>query len=458
MHFEVLEGFQSLENKGDLSLPVDTSSIKQYSTGRISTRSRTIFGIFALYNQGTSPGLIFSAYSTQFDSTILCPKSESLYASHMVPSFLMLIGASSISTFVNDKGDTDLLVGGDGLWHYNAMDMRTRDADGQLLCDGPFFKGIKQIHVAQAKSKVCAWVVTNVDGVSYLDFSATAIPGPKTADETRGVPLLPAGQGSHLAGFLSSEGRNAVLVVDGKSNVTYLEQALDTSEWKKTPYWFPSSTNTVKLYSFMTRVTVLDEMKRPIPSATLTLTSSGMTDVVVNGLPCVLATYPTTLTADTAGAISIINPATDLSSYQYIVSEIKDTLGKPIALSKPIPINPMAKVEQALSGMTKEKLSAATLEDGTPVFKNSSSTELEAAAEQLKLIEDARRDLVTPKPSASNSVAPGSGASVRVSALTTGSGFFGSVKQGLWAIWHYIQNAFEQVKTWSIQVIGLLRL
>ena len=70
--FEVFDAnFDAIENKGDLSLPVNAEDVSCYTTGKIKNHE----GVFALFKQGNNKGLIFSSYSDQFDSTLTCPQS-----------------------------------------------------------------------------------------------------------------------------------------------------------------------------------------------------------------------------------------------------------------------------------------------------------------------------------------------------------------------------------------------
>ncbi|KAL8692992.1 MAG: hypothetical protein Q9218_002081 [Villophora microphyllina] len=414
--------FDVLDNKGDLSLPVNSDDILCYTTGRIRQHE----GVFALYKQGSKRGIIFSSYSDQFDSTLICPD-----------------GANFLTTFKNTKGETDLVVGGDGLWRFHSRDVLTRDAEGSLLCQGEFFRGIHDMHVAQCDSKVCIWAATGDDGVSYLEFSTDAVPKSLESGEQRGVPLLPEGQGGGIAGFLDRKGRNAVLASNRQHEMTYLQQSPDTREWERTPFWFPSSEHTMSMYCYMTRITISTDDGTVIPYAHIQITSTGWVDLVINGAPLSLGKTATTVKADAEGTVSIINPTTDIASYEFSIVSIHDAENeRSLFAGSAVKINPMAKIDRILGNMTAERLNKATLTDGSPVFSNSSHEQLEEAAGALQAIESAK---------SSSATAPPTNTQTKVVAVKEAGTIGQKVIHAFWDFWHFVQNAWEKVKAWAVE-------
>jgi hypothetical protein len=359
-----------------------------------------------------------------------------------------------LTTIVNEKGDTDLLVGGDGIWHFKATDFLQESADGVQICSGPNFQGISDMHVARNSHKVNVWVTTGDKGVSYLEVKATDIRETSTNAADRGTPLIAPGKGGDIAGFVDHSGRNALFVCDTNNNMTYMEQAPDTLLWKQTPFWIPSALETLKLHSYMTRVVIHDEKEAVVPGAWVALSSTGWVDVVINGAPVQLGQNPTSIQADAEGAVSIINPATDLSSYRFSVSEILDSDKKAIHSGPPIPIDPMAKVNVALSGMTTEKLSSAKGSDGQAVFGDCTAEQLEQAAGALKDIESVRLSKESVKDGATSTLsAVSSPLAVRASATDN---LWAKAKKVAWSFWNFVTSSWEKVKKWAIQTWGKL--
>lgn len=70
-HFEVVNDLVS--NEGDLSLPLNATSILGMTLGKIKRHT----GLFVLFTQNQNRVLMFSSWTTQFDSTVICPPSES---------------------------------------------------------------------------------------------------------------------------------------------------------------------------------------------------------------------------------------------------------------------------------------------------------------------------------------------------------------------------------------------
>ena len=337
------------------------------------------------------------------------------------------------------------MVGGDGLWHFHSREVLTRDAEGSLLCQGEYFQGIHDLYVAQCDSKVCVWAATGEEGVSYLELATDAIPESLEVGEQRGVPLLPKGRGGGIAGFLDRKGRNALLVSTEHHDMTYLQQSPDSQEWQETPFWFPSTEHTMSLYCYMTRITVLTEEGEAIPYAHITLTSTAWVDVVTNGVPIGLGRTAVTVKADADGAVSIINPTTDIASCGFSVASIYDAQNE-LSLfdGSAVTINPMAKVDNMLSNMTAEKLRKATLTDGSPVFKDSNLEQFNEAAEALKAIDSAR--------SSSIAVPPANTRKIVVAATEAGIGQ--KVVNAFWDFWHFIANAWDRVQAWAVETYG----
>lgn len=70
--FEVSPDSEAIENRGDLSLPVNASSIIGLAAGKIKRHH----GVFVLYSQNNTPALMFTSYSDQFDTNIECPEGQ----------------------------------------------------------------------------------------------------------------------------------------------------------------------------------------------------------------------------------------------------------------------------------------------------------------------------------------------------------------------------------------------
>jgi hypothetical protein len=69
-HYEIVA--DQVTNEGDLSLPLNASSIIGMVIGKIKRHT----GVFVLFTQKEQRVLMFSSWTTQFDSTLICPPSE----------------------------------------------------------------------------------------------------------------------------------------------------------------------------------------------------------------------------------------------------------------------------------------------------------------------------------------------------------------------------------------------
>ncbi|EQB45598.1 hypothetical protein CGLO_15503 [Colletotrichum gloeosporioides Cg-14] len=443
-HFEVVN--DQVTNMGDLSLPVNASAIVGMKVGKIKRHT----GLFILYEQNDARKLMFSSWTTQFDSPILCP-----------------LGASCLATIHNSNGDTDLVVGGDGIWHFSSQDMLSRDAVGDWLWKGEEFKGIKNLHVALTGKQASIWATTEDGGVSYVELDISALDGKKHPAKATGVPLLLSGQGGSIAGFVGKTGINAVFVSDQLSQMSYFEQAIDTKIWKRTPFWFPSLEKTLQIHCYMTRLVVHDISGAVLPKCWIGLKSTGMVSVAVNGLPVTLGNTPTALQTDEEGSINIINPTNDMSSYSFEVVDVWDAEHKvQLYLEQPSKIDPMSKLERILSGLTVEQLSTATTADGDSVFENKNKSDLENAVTALKQLERAKVEIKKPGETASyqpattlteTAILANPNISPDSIAVGTHNGALGKIKVVLWDMWHYVVSAWHKVKSWAIETYNNIK-
>ncbi|KAK4167409.1 hypothetical protein QBC43DRAFT_285840 [Cladorrhinum sp. PSN259] len=419
----------TIENQGDLSLPVNAQAIRGIAVGKIKRHT----GVFVLFDEGSARSIMFSSWSTIFNSRVVCPPE-----------------AGYILALPNGNGDTDLIAGGDGIWHFASQDMLARDAKASLVCDGSEFQGISDMHIASASSRASIWVTTGDLGISYVEVDISGLNGRQHPPSSTGVPLIPAGDGGGIAGFVGGDGHNAVLVCDKTNQMSYFEQAPDTKMWKRTPFWFPSLEKTVSMQSFMTRIVVHDGDRAPVPLSRVDLASTGWVDVVINGVPVKLGTAPASLETDEEGSLNIINPTNDISSYHFVVTAVQRSRGGPKVDLGPVTINPMEKVEKAMSTVTADTLSTATTADGEPVFQNCSKDEFEQAAAALKEIDSARASL--------------GGESVMQTAGTTesslvpmhtegssGGGILDKIKDVLWDFWEWTVAKVERITAWVVE-------
>ena len=330
-------------------------------------------------------------------------------------------------------------------------------AQGVKLCDGPNFRAIYDMHIAQDKTRICVWATTGENGVSYLELDPTNVRARSSQAAEQGIPLLAAGKGGGIAGFVGSDGRNAVLISDAKSQMVYFEQSHDTLMWRQTPFWFPSPQNTIKIYSYMTRIVAHDKVGAPIPGAWIKLNSTGWVDVVINGAPCKVGQAPIMLQSDSEGALTVINPTTDISSYQFAVSEIRGMDYSTILFNgDPTAVNPMAKVDKALSGMTAQKLSGATTSDGKPIFEGCTKEQFEQAAGALGAIESAKASVDSVNDEG-NAVVPlnQKPQMLTVRAATIGPGdLLSNIKNVLWDCWQFVVSSYDKIKAWVVETYG----
>ncbi|EUC41746.1 hypothetical protein COCMIDRAFT_29524 [Bipolaris oryzae ATCC 44560] len=430
-HYEIVA--DQVTNEGDLSLPLNASSIIGMVVGKIKRHT----GVFVLFTQKEQRVLMFSSWTTQFDSTLVCPPN-----------------AGYVAALPNSKGNSDLIVGGDGIWHFTSQSMLARDAQGHAICQGPEFLGINDMHIAMTATKASIWATTGESGVSYVEIDASKLDGNAHPAAANGVPLLPSGQGGGIAGYLGPHGSNAVFVSDKKNQMSYFEQAVDTKLWKQTPFWFPSLEKTLQIHCYMTRIVAHDENGGILPKCWVKLTSTGTVNVVANGLPVTLDASPFDIQADEEGAVSIINPTNDISTYQFKVVEVFDADNKTkIPLAQTGSINPAAKLELSLSNMSVDRLSTATTANGESVFDNKDKASFETAVAALKEFDTARAELEKTATARIANVQLGgiSKPTLAVSSAADGS-VLGKIKDTFWDAWHFIVSSWDKVKAWAIEV------
>jgi hypothetical protein len=161
-----------------------------------------------------------------------------------------------------------------------------------------------------------------------------------------------------------------------------------TQHWTRRKLQNPSASVPYRMTHYRTQLSASDQYSNPAPNATLTVTASAETDILVNGKSYLIGPGENaTLTTDGTGVLTISTVASSLVSPQYTVTATN--------LAQPLTVRPDANYHAFLSGssgintgsavippMSSTTLQNATV-NGQPLAPNLSAKNAQTAAQGI---------------------------------------------------------------------------
>jgi hypothetical protein len=374
------------------------------------------------------------------------------------------VGATSIATFVDDGGQTGLLIGASaGLHLLSAFDGIAANVPAKLIAGDSIFKQPLSITVAQDGPELTVWSCSSDGQLGYSCTTATGI------GQTLPAAAILLGRGAST-GFATSISQpqastgtsvvtQHVISNDGSGNMTLLVQNRDTGVWRSEPFAIAESTECLEIKSYTFKISVSDEAKRPLRNGLLNVTASSDITAYVNGRVYNIASGGSWIPIDVAGESSLIVPTAGLSGRSLTISGIKDAQGKALAMAVPsVVIDPSIKAMAAFEAITADTdLSKLTTKSGKSVWggiaekDKPSSDDLKQAAKCFSRMKEAKEDLSRPADSASGfSVAAVSDKSLG-DILMDG---FNWVKEKLHEAWDWVVEKVSGVWRFVCKIAG----
>ncbi|KAF8253324.1 hypothetical protein K440DRAFT_657303 [Wilcoxina mikolae CBS 423.85] len=424
--------------KTDLTLPENAAKMTAMCVGNL----RSARGLFTLYEiQGT--------YSLKFIGV------EGKFGVSFRTDLVVPPGAKSLSSFTNKDGYTDLLVGGNGLFHFTASAASHSKSQATQVTSDSLFQGLKELYVAKAAGQLSVWAENKDNNIVYQQMNID------TTGATPPTPLLSRekGGGNFAALLNPTSGSQQFFVIGDNNTINLLEQSGDTRIWSPTPIVVPSIGRNIEFPSYTSHINLVGTDGKPLRNSNVLLCSSGWTDITVNGSIINIGLDGVPVTTDSLGNITIILPVSDVGSHVFTLKDVPSgkTLGGQVYV-----IDPSMKVKDGLGKIKSgDDLHNATLKNGEKLLAGSdaSPADVNNAAQAISQMHDTFSKLPSDGTEHStNSVV------AAVANITTASAFrpaaqselfsedtVSDVEDALWDAWHWVEGQFDKVKQWFIQ-------
>jgi len=286
--------------------------------------------------------------------------------------------ATSLSVVPDDRGFSDLYVGGDGLYVFRARAQKS-PARYETIIGAKDAKGISDIIARRDGERISLWLIR---GERLLYLSG------KVGDQPNWTPVIPLRAGVGLMAPLRNWQKmaNEITVVGLDNSLSYLWQDPDTSLWKESDIPLYDTKELLTFNCYITHVSLTYPDGRPVIDQPVSVTASEWTHAEVNGSNHTLDPYtPVEVRTDVQGNVTIINKVSSISTPRfYLSAEL---------LEGEVEANPASKVEDGLKSIKSgEDLMNARTSDGSPLLDKSIGREKADAAagaiQQLTTLSD----------------------------------------------------------------------
>lgn len=288
-----------------------------------------------------------------------------------------------MTSLIDSKGFTGLLVGGDGLFHFESSQCLKKQAQGRKISDQGVFRSAQQLHLAQSKTGLTVWAANDLLGVGYLtadrDLAAVATP----------VQVIPNDLGGRFSAFRASASSPEQFIFSNNHGVlTLLQHDPVLGLWNPSPFFTPALETIVDIPSYTTQITLRGPDKMPLVLADVQLRFSGSISIIANGRSIVAGLAPVPVRTDHSGLITLIIPTNDISSLTFTVAA---------ADGKLFSVDPAERVNSVLSKIQSgQDLINTILPSGGGLLEGTSLTprEIDMAADAIKAAQQARTTII----------------------------------------------------------------
>jgi len=388
-------------------------------------------GLFVLYEIQNSYSLKFVGVRTR--------RGTSFSTNLVVPP-----GARSLASITNALGYTDLLVGGDGLYHFTSKAASHSHRAGTLLTSDAVFQGLKQLYIAKAEKHISVWVENKDGTIVYQLMNLDASGG--ISVRTTPIPLLSRHPSmGRFAASLNPDNGSQQFFLIVHNNLVLLEQSGSTRLWQTTLVAVPSIGRNLEFSSYTSHINLTDSNGKPLLGAKVLLSSSGWTDITVNGHVYSVGQRGIPVTTDSLGNLTVILAVNDIASHIFTLTDLPN--GR-ILDGQTYVVNPSKKI---IDGLAKIKTGAdlrnAKLQNGQPLLSGSKN-DIDKAAKVISQL----HGVLSRVPSNGTSVC--SASTVAGLNATTAQVALAATEYAIWDIWHWIEGAFDKVTRWVVEAAG----
>lgn len=228
------------------------------------------------------------------------------------------LGAAALGSLQNADGYHDLIVGGNGLFHFHASDLsRSNSTASNLTPNDPFFIGVQNMTTSQSQSSVVVWSQTSANVINSL----ITIPGDSSQVPvaTGAVPIVPGTIQSLTPIFHAASQSHKFLFLDENGNHNLLQHKPANDIWDEQLWVLPEVSGSMQAISaYMSYITFTGADGRLAANKSVSITASDLTAVELNGNQLSLGPSPISATTDSRGTITMIIPTTGLSGANII--------------------------------------------------------------------------------------------------------------------------------------------
>ncbi|KAJ8059437.1 hypothetical protein OCU04_011101 [Sclerotinia nivalis] len=366
------------------------------------------------------------------------------------------MNGKALTTAYNGDGYTNLLVGGQGLFHCGAYDLLS---GGKMSCitKQGVFSDLQAVHSVQTEDKWTIWGNHSTGSVGYVSLdldNPTPLANP--------VTVLPTKQGGRISPFISAvTGRQEFMVVNNDGQLVRLHQDTNyTGIWKTVPYFVPSLEKVLSYDAFMVHCTLLDAKGVILVGKQVSMKASGSVSARVKGRPIDLdPEQGVSVMTDARGNVEFLVSRHELSSFTYSFSDIT---GNNYFRGQTQYIYPDDRIYDKFADIkTGNDLKNTRLPSGKRLVDPSTDQKtLDNVAAAVQHLRSTRKDM---KDNPSQTVAISERKSrtppklVHRSQLVCGSNLdkvlsnTDSIIDTLWDSWNGLVNSVEKIVTWAIQ-------
>ncbi|KAK1774877.1 hypothetical protein QBC45DRAFT_489404 [Copromyces sp. CBS 386.78] len=322
-----------------------------------------IFARFLRPDPNSSDGTLFT-----FVTDITCPT-----------------GARCITSFLNKKGHTALLIAApDGIHYLNAVESTSKDKPGRLILTSDIHRDIRQIFVAQDRNDVTIWFRNVKDELGYTRTMADSLVN--AAETGASSMLLPASMSSAFAPIITAASeitgnsvRQMLVSNDRHGNLMLIEQSDDVGLWRKTPFYKPDNSAATELKSYTVTMKVMDENGNALSDGSVRISASSTVSVILNGQNRLLTAVPTWFDCDGSGSLDFIIPSDSLGSQEFRIEQVRSNAGRILKFASrryDPSLKPMTMLAKRMSEAdTPEKFASLKTQCGEALFDPSVSSD-----------------------------------------------------------------------------------
>ncbi|KAI0444946.1 hypothetical protein F4803DRAFT_208902 [Xylaria telfairii] len=304
----------------DLSLPTTASRILDICPGSVMEEN----GIFVLHQVGTAMSkLLFTAYSSPFNSSITCPPAS-----------------TCIASLPTSGGDSEIFIAADGIYRISAEELADSGSRGTQLLDTVPAPNIRTFSVLEnpnrPQSTRMVWAITVQGSLLCFDVPREeGVPGTTQPINVTGM------DGSEMLGSFWSLNKEkpCFLVITTAGYARLLEPTeggnLYTSALLHLPPLPLLSGSYLETYDCQIAVQKLEAPQTTLPGSIIRLQASSQTTAVVQGEPCILVMSGSYFGVDDDGLLRVSLPRTSL---RLRVDKVMDETGLDLLSEPVIPI------------------------------------------------------------------------------------------------------------------------